>query len=97
MSVIKVQEFCATNKVSAISQVRVNENGYPFLTFLSPNFEGGAQNIYFSKSNAMKVKVGDNPKDLGLKDYVLKTTTNAQGEERLKLTTGQYVNVDDLF
>jgi hypothetical protein len=97
MQVITVQEFCATNKVSALSSVRVNENGYPFLTLLSPEFEGGAQNIYFSKSVAMQVKVGTTPKELGLKDYVIATTTNAAGETRLKLSKTQYVSVEDLF
>jgi hypothetical protein len=97
MQVITVQEFCATNKVSALSSVRVNENGYPFLTLLSPEFEGGAQNIYFSKSVAMQVKLGTTPKELGLKDYVVATTTNAVGETRLKLSKTQYVSVEDLF
>jgi hypothetical protein len=98
MQVTPVKQFVADNAVTAISQVRTNENGYPFLTLLSAKFEGGAQNIYFSKTCALKVKLGQNPKELGLADYNVVEATNAAGETRLKLTNNtDYVKVDDLF
>ena len=98
MNITKLSVFCASNGVTAISNVRVNENAYPYLTLLSPKFEGGAQNIYFSKSCALKVSVGETPKALGLVDYNIVEVKNEAGEVRIKLTnTNNYTNVADLF
>ena len=97
MEVVNIKDFCSQNAVTQISNVRVNENGYPFLTFLSKAFEGGAQNIYFSRAQAAKVHVAQTPKELGIAEYKVVTTSNAAGEERLKLTTSEYANVEDLF
>lgn len=98
MVVTPIKEFVALNNVTAISQVRTNKNGYPYLTLLSAKFEGGAQNVYFSRTCAMKVVVGQNPKQLGLADYNVVTATNADGETRIKLTnSSNYVKIEDLF
>ena len=97
MEVINIKDFCSQNEVTGISTVRVNENGYPFLTLLSTKFEGGAQNIYFSKNQALKVKVQQTPKEIGIVDYKVAVTKNAAGEERLKLTTSEYASVEELF
>jgi len=63
--------------------VRINTNGYPFITFIDSN--NVAENIYFSKSAAEQVAEGT-PVDKGLlARHQIGITTNAEGEERIKL------------
>lgn len=98
MKVTKLQEFCTSNGVTGISKVRTNTNGYPFLTFLSSKFEGGAENIYFSKNSSKTVAEGAEPKSLGLAKFYVANTTNEAGEPRLKLTNNsEYSSVEELF
>jgi hypothetical protein len=65
-----------------ITKVRVNTNGYPYLVFVSPT---GTECIYFSKSLATTVSVGQ---ELGKADFAemrAMLTTNASGEQRYKI------------
>jgi len=72
--------------VSNISELRENQNGYPFVTLLKNN---RSQNIYFGKSTSEKVldnfKVGE--KILAfLKECNVVKTKNAEGETRFKIS-----------
>ncbi len=84
------------NGWSHVSIVRVNTNGYPFVTLLTE--DGDAENLYLSKNLAASASQGDNPAKF--KDCTVKSVTNAAGEERLKLCSAidlqEYVSVDDL-
>ncbi len=69
------------NGWSHVSIVRVNQNGYPFVTLLTE--DGDAENLYLSKRLAEGAVEGDSPSKY--KDCVVKEVTNAAGELRLKL------------
>jgi len=97
MESYSLKQFCTSNGVTGISPVRTNTNGYPFLTLLSPKFEGGATNIYFSKNEAAKVSEGTKANELGLANMNIVISANKEGEERMKLTTTDYCAVEDLF
>jgi hypothetical protein len=95
-----VASWCQEMGVKAISEVRENSNNYPFVTMISDKFEGGAQNIYFSKAQSAKVALGQPSADLGLKDLSIAHTSNADGELRLKITSkgeSSYTDIEDLF
>ena len=92
------KSFCTVNTVSGISPVRVNSNGYPFVTLLSDKFEGGATNIYFGKKSSESVSEGMSAKDAGLSKAIIVTTENKDKETRLKLSFGgDYTSVEDLW
>ena len=63
--------------------VRINTNGYPFITFINEKNE--AENIYFSKSAAEQVAEGTPVDKSLLARHQIGITTNAEGEERIKL------------
>ena len=63
--------------------VRINTNGYPFITFIDSN--NVAENIYFSKSAAEQVAEGTPVDKSLLARHQIGITTNAEGEERIKL------------
>jgi hypothetical protein len=89
-----IKEFCATNTISAISNIRENTNGLLYCTFV--NKAGKAENIYFSRRATERVTLGDTPKVI--KEMFITSATNAQGETRLKIAIGgEYTNVADLF
>lgn len=93
---MKLKAWMKNNGWTAISKVRTNTNGYPFATVV--NEDGEAENIYFSKRMAGEVGVDDSAK-LWASDVIVRETTNAAGEMRLKLcsATGEdYTSVDDL-
>ncbi len=97
-----VASFCADNKVDAISKVRMNTSGYPFITMVGEGFEGGGENIYFSREQAKLVKEGQEPADLGLASLQIAHTENADGDARLKISGkgdggADYTNVSDLL
>lgn len=95
-----VASFCKANGVTAIGPVRINVNGYPFVTMLSGAFEGGAQNMYFSKAQAANVKLDQEPSELGLKDLSIAHASNDAGELRLKITSkgeSNYTDIENLF
>lgn len=93
-----IRQFCKDNTVSSVSNVRTNTNGYPYMTFLSEKFEGGAQNIYFGKSTAQSVSANQTPRAINLQEFSIITTENEAGEERLKLSNNtDYTNIDDLL
>lgn len=83
---ISLVELVKKGKVSNISELRENTNGYPFITLLSGN---KSQNVYFGKNTADKVSgtfnVGDKILPF-LKECNIVKTENAEGETRFKLS-----------
>lgn len=71
------------NYTTLVPVVRVNENGYPYITFINDKNE--ANNIYFSRKAAEAVTAGQPVTKDMLKSYQIGITTNAEGEERPKL------------
>lgn len=63
--------------------VRINTNGYPFITFIDSN--NVAENIYFSKSASEAVAEGTPVDKALLSRHQIGITTNAEGQERIKL------------
>lgn len=95
--VMTVKEL-ATKKgfTQIVPQVRVNENGYPFVTFIDGNNK--AENIYFSKEASRAVAAGTVVNKALLDSYQIGITHNAAGEERIKLISNSgRVDLADLL
>ena len=93
---MKLKAWMKANGWSAVSKVRTNSNGYPFATVV--NEDGDAENIYFSKKMAGEVGVDDKA-TFWAGGVIVRETTNAAGEMRLKLCSAvgeDYTSVDDL-
>lgn len=92
---LTLKEFVAQEGINAISNVRVNTNGYPFVTVLRGS---DAENVYFSKNASEKVDEGTTIKSIA-KDLFVVSCTNAAGEDRIKLSfSGEnYESTDSLF
>jgi hypothetical protein len=71
--------------VSIAPKVRMNTNGYPFITFIDS--DNKAENIYFSKAGAETVEEGQEITAELLKSLQVAEVENADGEMRLKLIT----------
>ena len=83
--------------VRNISAVRVNRNGYKFITFLKGN---GATNVYLGRKTADLFEVGDTISAEQAKDAVVVLATNEAGEERLKFSInsgGEFSDMSSLF
>lgn len=79
-----IKDFCKSKGFTQIvPSVRVNENGYPYITFIDA--KNIAENIYFSKSASQAVTAGTPVDKAMLSVYQIGVTTNAAGEERIKL------------
>lgn len=85
MGRIPVKEFAAQNGFNMISKVRANAKGYMYVTFIDSNNPEHVENVYFGVrfSEEGGYSVGDTLKALSL---FVTNTTNAQGEDRLKIT-----------
>lgn len=84
--------------VRNISAVRVNANGYKYITFL--NGKGGATNVYLGRKTSEMFEEGDIINAEMAQDAVVVLATNEAGEERLKFsinTGGTYSDVTALF
>ena len=74
--------------VKTISNLRVNANGYPFITLL--NKQNRAANLYFGKNSSQAVldTFGEGSSVIELlKDAQVILTENANGEVRYKIST----------
>ncbi len=94
---IKLQEFCIDTQVTAVNPiVRVNSNGYLFITFLR---DEEAENIYLSKKlNEVYTEKQDIRSEL--RNMFITHSVNAEGELRTKLCErgeSEYVDVSELF
>lgn len=86
LKVLTLKEFCASKGFTQLApSVRVNENGYPFITFIDAN--NVAENVYFSKAASQAVAAGTPIDKAMLSVYQIGVTTNADGAERMKLIT----------
>ena len=96
---ISVQEFCKANNFIQIgNHVRVNQNGYPYVTFI--NKDNRAENVYFSKKASETVGEGKAIQAGFFKPFNINPTVNETGEVRIKLgLIGESTRVDiaDLF
>lgn len=99
LQVVSVKDFMVNNGfVSVYKAVRENQNGFPFITFMTG--DNKAENIYFSKGGAEMVAEGEViTKDL-IAQFQIAETTNAAGEARIKLVrkgSGERLELSDLF
>lgn len=100
MSELKVQTVKDFAKekgfVQMVPTIRVNTNGYPFLTLINGNNE--AENIYFSKSAAKNVTEGMKVTPELLKMHQIGHITNESGEARVKLiSNSERVELASMF
>lgn len=94
-----VQDWMKSNGFNQVhNRVRVNTNGYPFVTFINTNNE--AENIYFSIEAAKAVSANSEIKKGFFANLIIAETTNAAGETRIKLAragSSSRLEADDLF
>ena len=98
MKTLTIKEFAQANNIASFAlTVRANANEYPFVTFISSTNE--AMNVYFSKSLAEKISVGDDVKSvLQSNSCMIAEIVNADGEVRIKLIgNSERGNIEDLF
>lgn len=85
MARIALRDFAHQNGFNMVSQVRVNANGYLFVTLLSRTNPNHTENIYFSKR--FQEEGGYKPgQDLRKDELFITEADNSKGEPRLKLT-----------
>lgn len=98
-SALKVQTVSDYAKAKGFVQiapkVRVNKNGYPFITFI--NAKNEAENVYFSKNASKKVADGETITRDMLKDISVAETKNAEGEMRTKLVSSDRIELSDIL
>ena len=91
------KSFCQAEGITAIHKsIRVNTNGYPFVTVLRGS---EAENIYFSKKASAEVAEGQSVKSIA-KDLFTNVAVNQAGESRTKLSfagNSSYDDIDDMF
>lgn len=93
METISFRKLVQDRHVKSFSTLRINENGYPFVTLLGNN--SASMNIYFGKKSAQIVT--DNAEEgdgiaLMLKDANVIKTFNENGELRYKMSLTQGSN-----
>ena len=99
----EVVSFVKDNGFTAISKVRISEeNSYPIVTFIKTiDGKTEAENVFFSKGAATLVSLDMTPKEAIIdNDLKICYTTNADGEDRIKLgraNGGDYTDVETLF
>lgn len=94
-----VQDWMKSNGFTQVhNRVRVNTNGYPFVTFITSGND--AENIYFSKEAAKAVSLDSEIKKGFFANLIIAETTNAAGEPRIRIAragSSSRLEVDDLF
>lgn len=97
MEVQTIKEFVKSQGFTQIaSHVRVNTNGYPFVTFIKA--DNVAENIYFSKNAALLVDKGAAVTKELLSGFQIGATENAAGEVRIKLiSNSERLSLDSLL
>ena len=106
MQTYSLENFMTTFGYSRIiPELRRNENGYPFLTFIAEvNGANISENIYFSKGAAALCPEG---KDVPVSaefitSFQVSIVVNGDGEERMKLSrkgtfANNWLSLTDLF
>lgn len=85
---VTLKTLVENGTVRAISKLKVNTNGYPFVTFLNKNSE--SQNVYFGQKTASLVMDNFSKEDnilVFLKNANINQVENEAGEIRYKLST----------
>lgn len=97
MNTMTLKEFATERRIVHVAKaVRENSNHYPFITMIDA--DNKAENVYFSKKAAESVTVGQVVSKELMKDFMIGFTTNADGEERIKLiSNSERVEITDLF
>ena len=99
LKVISVLDyFKQMNVVSVVNHVRVNANGYPYVTLMDN--ANVAHNTYLSKGASANVVAGEVVNKEFLAKFSIGFATNAAGEERIKFVradAGNRVSINDLF
>lgn len=92
-----IMVFAAAKGFESVApKVRVNKNGYPYLTFIDK--DNVAENIYFSKNGAALVTEGQTVDKTLLDQFQVGETTNGTGEVRMKLiTNSERVSLSAMF
>ena len=105
MQSYSLESFMSTFGYSPIiPELRRNENGYPYLTFIAHvNGSNVSENIYFSKGAAALCPEGSGPVTAEfITSFQVVITVNGDGEERVKLSrkgsfTSTWLSMSDLF
>ena len=82
MARITIKEFAGQSGYNVVSKIRVNTNGYKYVTFADKNGEVDPENIYLGTRFSETVNVGDTPNT----GWFINETENAAGEKRFKIT-----------
>ena len=92
-----IKDFATKNNYASVAPtVRVNTNGYPFITFFTE--ANVAENIYFSKAAAEKVDAGTPVDKALMSQHQIAITHNEAGEERIKLiSNSERIALNELF
>ena len=94
---VSFKAFCQAEGITSIHKtIRVNTNGYPFVTVLRGDV---AENIYFSKKASAEVSEGEVVKSIANTLFV-NTAVNSNGESRTKLSfagNSSYEDIDSMF
>jgi len=82
--------------VDVVKEIRINKNGYPYLTCLNKDNE--ATNVYFTKASATKVKAESFDFESEMpKAYGMWAKYSDDRENRMKITFSNRISVKDLF
>lgn len=76
-----LSSFVRDNSFTKVSRIKMNSNGYPFVSFLTA--DGEWSHIYLSKRLGETVSEGSEPQVL--KGCIVNRCTYDNGEERLKI------------
>lgn len=82
MSRISLKQFALQNGYNAVSKVRVNTNGYKYITMADTTGTIGTENLYLGTRFAETVEIGA----VANLDWFVIETENSVGEKRFKIT-----------
>jgi len=94
---MSVVEFCKSqNLTEIVPKIRINANGYPYVTFI--NSDNVATNIYFTVNASDTVSEGQDLREIA-HDLQIVFVKNELGEDRIKLSrkSTSRLTVDNLF
>lgn len=97
LKTLSVKDWAKQNNIASVAPVvRTNENGYPYVTMINANNE--ATNVYFSRAASQAVDAGTPITKELMKAHQIGITTNAEGEERIKLISNSArIDLDSLL
>jgi hypothetical protein len=90
---VSLEKAVKAGLITNISPVRVNSSGYAYITVINGD---KASNLYFGKRSAEKVAVGQQLGAEELKNAQFVLSTNAAGEQRLKISLNGESSYTDL-